>query len=107
MGKHFIHCLLCFLSVFQLLGAPVSADTVKSAGRPQIVQSLEIAKIDSAFPVGYCLLTHGDQQYVAYYDTEHNLTVASRSLNSTQWEYQILPSKIGWDSQNYVTMGSR
>ena len=32
------------------------------------------------------------------------MTVASRTLGSKTWTYTRLPSKVGWDSHNYLTM---
>ncbi len=69
-----------------------------------IEKSLEIGRALSDFPVGFCLLTAGRDQFVAYYDENRNMTVASRTLDSDQWQYRILPSKIEWDSHNYITM---
>ena len=65
---------------------------------------LDVAEVISAFPVGFSLLTDGQHQYAAYYDKDHRMTVASRLLDSNKWQYQVLPSKIGWDSHNYLTM---
>ena len=73
-------------------------------GAPVVAESLEISRVPAGFPVGFSLLTHGQRQYVAYYDEQHRMTVASRTLDSTTWKYQILPSKVGWDSHNSVTM---
>jgi hypothetical protein len=75
-----------------------------AAAPSSLRQSLDIAKVPSAFPVGFCLLTHSNRQYVAYYDAQHQMTVTSRRLDQTNWTYQPLPTKIGWDSHNYVTM---
>ena len=72
--------------------------------RYRIEKVLDIAEVPSDFRVGFCLLTAGDMQYVAYYDKERRMTVASRTLDSDTWAYQILPTKIGFDSHNYVTM---
>lgn len=69
-----------------------------------IEESLEIAKVPSDFPVGFSLLTTEKDQYIGYYDQDHNMTVAFRELGSDQWQHHILPSKIGWDSHNYITM---
>jgi len=80
------------------------AKTDESLPAAPEVEFANIASINSAFPVGFCLLTHGNKQYVAYYDAGHQMTVASRMLNSNEWQYQILPSKVGWDSHNYITM---
>lgn len=65
---------------------------------------LDIAKNPSDFPVGFCLLTEGKRQYAAYYDQGRRMTVAARTLDSASWTYQTLPSKVGWDSHNYITL---
>lgn len=85
-----------------LTGASISH--AKEAAKPRIVESLEISEVPSDFPVGFCLLTAGNDQFVGYYDKDSNMTVASRKLGSDQWLYQILPSQIGSDSHNYITM---
>jgi len=77
-----------------------AADTAKF----KLDESLDIGEVVAEFPVGFCLLTAGGRQYVAYYDAQRHMTVASRTLDSTKWDYQILPSKVGWDSHNYITM---
>lgn len=74
------------------------------AAQFQIEESWDIAEVPSGFPVGFCLLTSGKQQYVAYYDKQRRMTVASRTLDSNKWRYQVLPSKVGWDSHNYITL---
>lgn len=70
----------------------------------RIEESSDIADVPAEFPVGFCLLTKGDRQYVGYFDKDRQMTVASRMMNSDPWRYQTLPSKIGWDSHNYITM---
>ncbi len=70
----------------------------------EIEQSWDISTVVSEFPVGFCLLTEGQQQYAAYFDADRNMTVASRQLRSDQWQYKVLPSRVKWDSHNYITM---
>jgi hypothetical protein len=53
---------------------------------------------------GFDLLTYGNKQFVAYYDKERYLTVASRIVGSELWQYKRLPTQIGWDGHNYITM---
>ena len=67
-------------------------------------KQMEVASVLAHFPVDFSLVTYGDMQFVGYYDPEHNMTVASRKLNDIKWNYQILPSKIKWDSHNSITM---
>ena len=78
--------------------------TAVSNARFRIDRSWDIAEVPSGFPVRFCLLTSGNHQYVAYYDEQRRMTVASRTLGSEQWRYQALPSEVGWDSHNYITM---
>ena len=75
-----------------------------SAPSYRIVEALEIDTVPSWFPVGFCLLTHGEQQYVAYYNEQHQMVVAQRGLGEQLWRKIELPSKVGWDSHNYITM---
>ncbi|MBS3762580.1 MAG: BNR repeat-containing protein [Planctomycetes bacterium] len=77
---------------------------MKNREQFQIQNTLNIAEVPSWFPVGFCLRTCGDRQYVGYYDTDHRMTVACRELGSSDWQYQVLPSRVGWDSHNYITM---
>ena len=67
-------------------------------------KSLDIAEVPADFPVRFCLLTEGGRQYVAYYDRERRMTVAARALDSDIWTHQVLPSNVGWDSHNYITL---
>ena len=64
---------------------------------------IEISDVISAFPVGFKMQTYKENQYIAYYDSEHNMVIAKRALNSKKWQKTILPTQIGWDSHNYVT----
>jgi len=43
-------------------------------------------------------------QYVAYYNASRQMVVAQRT-SSGGWTRKPLPSVLGWDSHNYVTMG--
>ena len=70
----------------------------------KVAETLTIDAVPSWFPVGFCLLTHEGRQYVSYYNADHQMTVAARDLDSKVWQKVVLPSKIGWDSHNYVTM---
>jgi hypothetical protein len=87
------------LALFLSLACQASADTTW-----RVAQTLDLAPAWSGHPVGFCLLTHGDRQFAAYYDAQRRMTVASRSLDSETWTYSVLPTNIGWDSHNYITM---
>lgn len=67
-------------------------------------RKIDVAKVVSDFPVDFSLLTYNEMQFVAYYDTAHRMTVASRHLGEDKWVYKVLDSSIGWDSHNNITM---
>ena len=67
-------------------------------------QVFGIAPVWSGHPVGFALLTQVPHQYIAFYDAQRRMTVASRMLNTTDWHFVRLPETLGWDSHNSVTM---
>jgi hypothetical protein len=74
------------------------------ASAPAKAESIAVEPVWSGHPVGFCLLTHPPFQWVAYYDAERRMSVAQRTLDSTNWTFHKLPSTLGWDSHNYVAM---
>lgn len=70
----------------------------------KVTESLKIANVWAGHPVGFALLTHRNQQFVAFYDAERHMTVAQRILGKKAWTFTRLPSQVGWDSHNYVTL---
>src|SRR5690606_34878243 len=68
------------------------------------VEVVDIAEVWSGHPVEFSLVTRGDRQFVAFYDADRRMTVASRTLGEATWQTQPLPSTLGWDSHNYVTL---
>jgi len=69
-----------------------------------LTQRIDVEPVWSGHAVGFALLTHGDWQFLAYYDADRNMTIARRHLNETEWTFKRLPTKVDWDSHNYVTM---
>ncbi len=69
-----------------------------------IAEAVDVSPVWSGHSVGFSLLTQGDNQFVAFYDAERNLTVAQRKLGEKTFHLTRLPTQIGWDSHNYVTM---
>ncbi len=73
---------------------------------PRIRRIVDVAPVWSGHPVRFALLTHGPRQFVAFFDADRHLTVAARTLDSDQWEFERLPSQLGWDSHNYVALAA-
>ena len=81
-----------------------------------IDQVIKIDKVWAGHPTGFCLLTHGNRQYIAYYNANRNMVVGQRNLTDDKFDLHILPATtrqeaggtstvLGWDSHNFVTLG--
>ncbi|MCF7732063.1 MAG: BNR repeat-containing protein [Akkermansiaceae bacterium] len=89
-----------FLTFIAGLAGQSSAETRSAT----IVDSIDVAPVWSAHPVGFSLLTRAPFQFVAFYDDQRQLTVAQRRLDERKWTFNRLPVTTGWDSHNYVTL---
>jgi hypothetical protein len=69
-----------------------------------LAERIDVAPAWAGCPVGFALLTHSNRQFVAFYGAERAMTLAQRDLGTNAWTFVELPSKLGWDSHNYVTM---
>jgi hypothetical protein len=80
-----------------------------------IFHRLEIDHVWAGHPVGFCLLTHGNRQYLAYYNANRNMVVGQRNLNEEAFQLHIMPATsrethggtstvLDWDSHNSVTL---
>lgn len=67
-------------------------------------EGVEVSNVLSAFHVGFSMIEKNGYVYMAYYDGEHQMTVARYHCETKKVEYKKLPSVIGWDTHNYVTM---
>jgi hypothetical protein len=76
----------------------------RAQGIESTIRTLDVDTVWSGHPVGFALLTCGQRQLVAFYDAERRMTIALRSLSDSQWQLVRLPSVLGWDSHNYITM---
>ncbi len=76
----------------------------KTLAEPAILDMVPIEPVWSGHRVGFCLLTHKDHQFAAYYDADRRMTVAGRRLDRKEWTIARLDSTLGWDSHNYVTL---
>ncbi len=72
--------------------------------QPVIAGISNVAPAWSGHSVGYCLLTKDGYQYVAYYADDRFMTVAMRKLDSTDWMFNRLQTRVNWDSHHYITM---
>lgn len=90
---------------------------MQSETKSKVLEKINIDKIWSTVRVGFCLLTHGDKQFIAYYNNARRMVVGVRNLGDKKFNLSIIPSKSenpptrqtsstiqGWDSHNYIRM---
>ena len=99
--------IILSLIVFQCKEVKISktkSDYLNTSS-PKIVETIFVDSVWVANKVSFDLHTIGNKQYVAYYDKNRMMTVASRDISSNQWQKMTLSNKLHWDSHNYVVMG--
>jgi hypothetical protein len=88
---------LCCLGLFAFVpgwGGPVPGGP---NGSSAIVGSIDVGKVWSVHHTARPqLLTHGENQYVTYFDADRILTIAHRKLDSADWHYHQFPVQAGW-----------
>ncbi|WP_373494153.1 BNR repeat-containing protein [Aquiflexum sp.] len=81
-----------------------------------LLKAIPIDLVWAGHPVGFSLMTHGDRQYIAYYNEDRYMTVGQRNLDEEEFELFTLPifdrqegggtsTILNWDSHNSVTFG--
>jgi hypothetical protein len=93
--------------ILLLLLACLGAAAAAAPANPDLAAGITELTVDQAVsghPGGFALLTHGQYQYVAYYNAGRQMCVAQRRLGEKQWTITKLDSFVGWDSHNYIRM---
>lgn len=93
---------LCRWSLPIVLASVVAGSLTGHAAEP--LEVVDVEKVWTGHPVGFSLLTDPPYQYVAYYDADRQMTVVQRRVDGDHWTFTKLPSHVGWDSHNYLTM---
>jgi len=110
---------LFFLAIFPFLGYPQQPDKDviidETSNTIAIVETISIDSVWAGHPVGFCLYTYGNRQYIAYYNANRNTVVGQRNLDEDKFELHIIPptaretaggtsTVLGWDSHNFLTL---
>ncbi|MBT6007614.1 MAG: hypothetical protein HOG79_17995, partial [Prolixibacteraceae bacterium] len=106
--------ILTILSCTQQQKEPITID--ETSNTESITQTIKIDSVWAGHPVGFCLFTHENRQYIAYYNANRNMVVGQRNLDEENFQLHIMPptsretaggtsTVLGWDSHNSVTIG--
>jgi hypothetical protein len=90
--------ILLFVSFIYVIAIPTHAATW------QVVNEQHVGHVPSAFPVNFSLVTRGKWHYVAFYGADRQMIAAQARVGGFPWQQIVLPTKIGWDSHNYMTL---
>jgi hypothetical protein len=108
---------LLLISLSGFAQAPATPIVIDETGKTEtIVQTIKIDSVWAGHPVGFCLYTHGNRQYIAYYNAERRTVLGQRNLADDKFELHIMPATtretaggtstvVGWDSHNFLTLG--
>jgi hypothetical protein len=79
--------------------------TDDAARQPAIRSVVDVGPVWTGVQVGFAFLSHGDQQYVAYYASNRQLTVGQRTVGQPQFRRKALPDVFGgWDGHNAIAL---
>ena len=88
--------------------ATVASTTAVAADEPaprwKLVEREDVSDVWNGVTVGFKFLTRPDAVYVGFYAYDRTLTIGRRAFDGDGWEFKKLPTKIEWDSHNYVEM---
>ena len=82
-----------------------SFSQLKGSLSPEIVEQIFVDSVWAANGVGFDLKTVGNKQFIAYFDRNRMMSVASREISSDEWTKKTLPNQLMWDSHNSVKIG--
>lgn len=117
MKAKFIIIIISLSSLFacttKKTNQPIEIDETSKI--ESIEQTIEIDSVWAGHPVDFCLYTHEDKQYTAYYNANRNLVVGQRNIDDKNFKLHIIPptsyettggtsTVVGWDSHNYLTL---
>jgi hypothetical protein len=113
-----IFSLLSFLIIIPAC-SPASQKSIvidETGQAEKIEQVIEIDSVWAGHPVGFCLLTDGNRQYISYYNADRHMVVGQRNLDEEEFALHIMTptyretaggtsTVLGWDSHNSITLG--
>ena len=114
----FICFIILLLPFYVVSQSTTDNELIVIDERDQVEEIEEVIKVDKVWaghPVGFCLLTHYNRQYIAYYNADRHMVVGQRDLQDENFDLFVLPPKertpedrtstvLDWDSHNSVTM---
>jgi hypothetical protein len=83
-----------------------AVDAAEKRSEHGTYELLPIDRVWAGHAVRFALDVTDGRIFVAYYDAQRQLTVASRARHGGGWTYRKLDTRTGWDSHNYIAMSA-
>jgi hypothetical protein len=93
---------MCYRLLLALLFSLVTISSHAATWR--VVDEQHVGHVPSAFPVNFSLTTRDKWHYVAFYGADRQMIAAQAKVGEHTWQRIVLPTRIRWDSHNYVTL---
>jgi hypothetical protein len=115
IGLFFIMCMV--LIIHACSPADQKPMVIDETGNTETIEEvIEIDLVWAGQPTGFCLVTKGERQYIAFYNADRNMIVGQRNFDDDDFSLHIMPptfretsggtsTVLGWDSHNSVTLG--
>ena len=96
--KHFTFVLICGFSLSLSCNSDVNNQI--EINRIPVMEGIASHPVNG----GHCLISDEKFQYIAFYDSSHQMTVGKRKLNESEWDFIRLPERVGWDTHNKIML---
>jgi hypothetical protein len=95
----------CLFIILVLLGVKSDGkDFAQTKSGRKVLEEINLSTVWSGHPTGFKIITTNKDQYAAFYDSSRNMCIAHRNIDNKKWEISRLPSIVGWDSHNYISL---
>lgn len=93
-------------SIFSLIVLTAFACAARGHRLVAAGEGYALTSVNTAVFRGSAIVSHGDRQYISYYNSDGNIVVGSRTLGSDDWELTVTPMKGNIaDAHNVVSLG--
>jgi len=89
---------IAFMGAACLMGVVPVLVIAEADNELRVVKALEVGETFSGTRISATLLTHGEHQYVAYYNADQQVVIAERRLGSDEWFFRELPLNARWNN---------
>ncbi len=96
--KRILLIVLLSLAILLVLAQENEVVIDESGNYGSIEQIVYVDSVWAGHPVGFSLLSHGNRQYIAYYNAERRMVLGQRNIGDKNFDLHVLPATMGQQS---------